>query len=285
MNLLTHPLHSVEEYVDFFSRQTLPVLRHTVREFDAMRKDIDSVSSKHIANVVLSDPLMTMKLLSYLETHRKRSQNHDITTIDRAIIMMGISPFFATFRELSTVEETLSAYPKSLVGVLKVIGRARKAAKHAREWAVIRHDLDVDEITVATLLCQATDIICWIYAPTLMQQVFAMQEADHHMRSADAQRQVFGFPLSEIQFAVVQAWKLPELLVHLLDESRIDHPRVRTITLAADFTRHVARGWDDAALPDDIAAISALLHITPEALLRRLDVPADAVSRFLPAPS
>lgn len=283
MALLTHPLETVADYVDYFSRQQLPVLRHTMREFETMREEIDKVSSKHVASVVLGDPLMTMKLLSYLETHRSVSQNHDITTIDRAIIMMGLSPFFETFKDMTTVEEALAAHPKALVGVLKVIGRARKAAKYAREWAVIRHDLDVDEITVAALLRQATDIICWIFAPDLTQQVFALQQQDRALRSTDAQRQVFGVTASEIQYALIQAWKLPDLLVHLFDESRSDHPRVRTIKLAADFSRHVAYGWEDAALPDDIEAISDLLHMSPEALLRRLGAPDEALARFLPA--
>lgn len=282
MAFLTHALPAVDDYVEFFSHQQLPVLRHTVREFDAMREEIDSVSGKRVASVVLGDPLMTMKLLSHLEQHRRRSQNHDITTIDRAIIMMGITPFFETFRELTTVEETLSAHPKALIGVLKVIGRARKAAKLARDWAVIRHDLDVDEITVAALLRQATDIVCWIFAPTLTQQAYALQEADHTLRSTDAQRQVFGVSARDIQLALVHAWKMPELLIHLLDESRSDHPRVRTITLAADVTRHLAHGWEDDALPDDIADICALLHIAPDALLRRLNAPDSAFSRFLP---
>ena len=247
-----------------------------------MREEIDSVSGKRVASVVLGDPLMTMKLLSHLEQHRRSSQNHDITTIDRAIIMMGITPFFETFSELTTVEETLSDYPKALIGVLKVIGRARKAAKHARDWAVIRHDLDVDEITVAALLRQATDIVCWIFAPTLTQQVYALQESDRTMRSSDAQRTVFGVSAREIQLALVQTWEMPELLVLLLDESRSDHPRVRTITLAENFTRHLAHGWEDDALPDDIADICALLHIAPDALLRRLNAPESAFSRFLP---
>lgn len=285
MALLTKPLSSVDAYVEFFSHQKLPVLRHTVREFEAMRDEIDNVSGKRIASVVLSDPLMTMRLLSHLETHRRDSQNHDITTIDRAIIMMGIQPFFEAFKDLPTVEEALAAHPKALIGVLKVIGRARKAAKYARDWAVIRHDLDVDEITVATLLREATDIVCWIFAPELTQRVHAMQQADHNLRSAIAQREVFGTTAREIQLALIRAWKMPELLVQLLDENQLDHPRIRTITLATDFARHVARGWNDAALPDDIAAISTLLHVSPEYLLRRLGAPDEALARFLPPDS
>lgn len=282
MAVLTKPLPSVEAYVEFFSHQKLPVLRRTVRELDAIREDMDSASAKHLAAVVLGDPLMTMRLLSHLETHRRTSQNHDITTIDRAIIMLGIQPFFAAFQNLSTVEDTLAAHPRALIGVLKVIGQARKAAQYARDWAVIRHDLDVDEITVAALLHEATDIVCWIYAPDLTQHAHAMQDADHALRSAVVQRDVFGATAHDIQLALIRAWKMPELLLHLLDEKQFDHPRIRTITLACNFARHVARGWDDAALPDDIADICALLHVTPEYLLRRLGAPEEALPRFIP---
>ncbi|MFN4063818.1 MAG: HDOD domain-containing protein [Parazoarcus communis] len=282
MALIHKPLPSVESYVDFFSHQALPVLRHTVRAFESLHENLDQVSGKQIASIVLGDPLMTMKLLSYLETHRRSSQNHDITTIDRAIIMMGIQPFFDNFRELTTVEDVLAHHPRALIGVLKVIGRARKAAHYAREWAVIRHDLDVDEITVAALLREATDIVCWIFAPELTQRVYAMQQANRSLRSADAQREVFGATAREIQLALIRAWKLPDLLVQLLDNSQTDNPRIRTITLAADFARHVAHGWDDAALPDDVREIASLLHLRTENLLRRLNAPESEWPRFLP---
>ena len=36
-------------------------------------------------------------MLIHIETHRRARQNHDITTIERAIMMMGISPFLREF--------------------------------------------------------------------------------------------------------------------------------------------------------------------------------------------
>lgn len=283
MSLLTRPLPSVDAYVEHFSQQTLPVLRRTARAIEALRAEIDTVSSKKIAAVVLADPLMTMKLLTYIETHRGSAQNHDITTIDRAIMMLGLTPFFTVFADMPTVEDTLAAHPRALLGVLKVMARARRAAGFARDWAIVRHDLDVEEITVAALLCEAAEIVCWVFAPTLTQQVYALQLADRSLRSVTAQRGVFGTTAHDIQLALIHAWHLPSLLVQLLDETQSEHPRVRTIALAANFARHLAHGWDDAALPDDIEAIEALLHIGREPLLRRLGAPDDVLQRMLPA--
>lgn len=282
MHFLNAPLASVDQYVEFFSAQNVPVLRRTVREFEVLAGEQDGLSGRRIAAVVLADPLMTTKLLTTLQANRPAKQNHDITTIDRAIMMMGVTPFFRSFAAMPTVEDALASEPKALVGVLKVIARARRAAHHARDWAILRHDLDVDEITVAALLLEAVEITCWIFAPTLTQRVYEMQRADRWLRSADAQRAVFGVTASEIQFALVRAWQLPELLITLMDPAHADNPRVRNVLLAADFARHLADGWANDALPDDIQAVESLVHLNHDALLTRLGVPPDELYRFAP---
>jgi hypothetical protein len=53
--------------------------------------------------------------------------------------------------------------------------------------------------------------------------------------------------------------------------------------LANNFARHLANGWDDPALPDDIDEIERLLHIGREQLLLRLGTPAEHAHRFMPA--
>ena len=160
MALIAQPLDSLDSYVAFFNQQPLPALKHTVRELQAMREHEDDINGRTVAALVLGDPLMTLKVLIHIEAHRRARQNHDITTIERAIMMMGISPFLREFSEVPTIEEQLVDYPKALVGVLRVISRARRASRYARDWAVLRHDLDVDEIIVAVLFSEATEILC-----------------------------------------------------------------------------------------------------------------------------
>lgn len=282
--MLKRPLDSLDEYVAYFTNQPFPVLKHTVKELDQMRADMSALNGRHIATVVLQDPMLTLQVLTYIESHRRQSQNHDITTIDRAIMMLGIEPFFRMFSNLPTIEDQLHEHPKALVGVLKVIGRARHAAHFAREWATLRHDMDVDEVTVAALLRDATEILCWCFAPELTLQVYTKQLADRTLRSVIAQRSVFNFTANEIQRALVKAWHLPELLVSFMDEDQINNPRVQTVKLAIDLARHYGHGgWDNAAVPDDVRAVSKLLKMRPEAVLHKLHVPADTplVQAFL----
>lgn len=264
------PYPDLDRWVAYFEHVQPPVLRHTVQELDELRADAERVNGRVLAGVILQDPMMTLRVLEYLERHRRKSQNADITTIERALMMIGVDPFFREFQNLPLVEDALKPYPQALLGLLKVVSRGRKASHWAREWAVIRHDLDVDEITVATLLHDTAEILMWCFAPSLALKVRERQAADRTLRSATAQRETYNIDLHSLQLALVKAWHLPTLLATLMDSGHAEHPRVRNVKLAVDLARHSANGWNDAAIPDDLAAVLDLLHISRETLLKKL---------------
>jgi HD-like signal output (HDOD) protein len=268
--MLEVPFPTLESWVGYFVQAQLPVLRHTLQKLDELRDNAENVNGRVLSSIILQDPLMTLRVLAYIEAKRGQRQSTDITTIERALMMIGVGPFFRDFDQLPLVEETLKPYPKALLGLLRVIARARKAARWAREWAVIRHDLDIDEITVAALLRDVAEILIWCFAPTLALQVKEMQTRDRNLRSAIAQTQVYNVTDEDLQLALTKTWHLPELLTTLMDRQNAEHPRVRNVTLAVDLARHSANGWDDAALPDDYTAIEDLLHIGHDTLMRKL---------------
>ena len=281
--MIEKPFTEPDGWIQFFCQAELPVLRHTVVELERLREKADTVNARTLASVILKDPMMTMRVLRYIEEHRRERQLTDITTIERALMMIGIVPFFRDFANLPQVEAQLSGHPQALLGLIKVINRCLKAAHWAREWAILRHDLDVDEITVAALLRNGAEMLMWAFAPTLALQVKAMQRADKALRSSVAQKEIYQITLNELGVALAKEWRLPELITTLMDPSQIDGPRVKNVTLATDLARHSANGWDDAALPDDYTAISELLHINVETVLRKLGL--DEEGKPLPPPA
>lgn len=274
--MLVKPFHDLDAWVAFYSLASVPVLRHTVQGLEQMREKADKVNARSIAAIILNDPLMTLRVLRYIEDHRQKRQTTDITTIERALMMIGIEPFFRDFQDLPMVEDQFQDQPKALLGLLKVINRARKAAHWAREWAIMRHDLDVDEITVATLLHEVAEILMWCFAPALALKGRDMQAADHSLRSAAMQTAVYNIHLNDLQTRLCHIWRLPELLLTLMDETKADSPRARNVLLATALARHSANGWDDAALPDDFKEIATLLHLSHESLMRKLGIETPA---------
>jgi len=269
--MLDHPLPDTDAWVLLFSNNSLPVLRVTKRHLDEMREDLENVDARELARVILQDPIMTVRVLAYIQPLRSRSLQHDITTIAGAVMMAGMQPFFRRFEDLPTIEEMLKGCdPHALLGVLHIIRRAQRAADYAQDWAIWRHDLNMEEVRIAALLHDLAEILVWCFAPRLGLDIQAQQNADPALRSADAQRNTLGLTFQDIQTDLCKVWHLPQLLQTLIDDSQATQGRVRNVELAVRLARHSAHGWDDAALPDDYRDIGKLLNITPEAVRQRL---------------
>ncbi len=279
--MIERPLPDLESWVAYFREANLPVLRHTVQELERMRENAENVNGRLLSATILRDPMMTLRVLGYIESKRGARQTTDITTIERAIMMIGIAPFFRDFQDLPLIESQLRAHPQALLGLLKVVHRARRAAQWARDWAVVRHDLDVDEITLATLLHDIAELLMWCFAPGLAIAARDAQVADSHRRSALIQTDAYGIPLYQLKMALAETWHLPQLLSQLMDNQHAENPRVRNVKLAVDLARHSANSWRDPALPDDFKGIRELLRISQPALVRRLGVDEATAAELL----
>jgi len=281
--MLNQPLQDLEAWVIFFSNAEMPVLRQTARRLEEARLNIDSISGRDIANIVLQDPLMAVRILAYIQPLSGKHLRSDITNIANAVMMMGIEPFFNSLGQPLTIEAMLHDEPQAMLGVLQVVRRLQRASKYAHDWAFERHDTNIEEVTLAALLHGLAEILLWCFAPKLAIEIRNRQLADKTLRSAIAQEQVLGIRLFDLQLALCNAWHLPELLKILMDDANAHLPRVQNVTLAVNLARHSATSWEDAALPDDFKGIEELLHINRETLLNRLDVPEDLFAKFLGA--
>lgn len=261
---------TIEQWVGMLARVDLPVLAHSVTALEALREDGDRLSPQRVTDAVLHDPFMTAKVLRYLQCHRGRRRDMDITTIAHALMMLGLSPFYAHFGAQSVIEDELANDPAILAGVLAVMNRARHAALYACDWAKMRRDVDPEEVMVAALLHDLAEMLLWIYAPASTNEIAAMQQQDSTVRSEAAQQAVLGFHVIDLQLAMVKAWELPNLLQTLMDEHHARNPRVVNVQYAVDVARHSACGWENAALPHDYAAVGSWLGVTPEEVERRV---------------
>lgn len=255
--------------MSYFNQVQLPVLSRTVTELARLREKGDDLNGRELAAVILHDPIMTVKVLRYIKARRSRSQTTDITTIDRAIMMLGTTPFFKEFGQQPTIEESLAEYPQAMEG-MQVMSRARHAALYALDWSVLRHDVDIDEMVVAALLRDLAEMLLWCFAPGQMLEIRDRMRRDPTLRSAAAQQEVLSFRVIELQIALASTWHLPRLLLSLMDESHAGHPRTLCVALAVALARHSANGWSDAALPDDFAAIRDFLNISPDEAWERV---------------
>ena len=264
-------------WVTFLSSAEMPILRQTARRLDHARQQIDRVNGRDITDIVLQDPLLAIRVLAYIQEASHRRLQSDITNIASAVMMLGIDPFFRKFDQPRTLETMLSGQPQALLGVVQVILRTQRASHYAHEWAFARHDMNVEEVALAALLNDIAEILLWCFAPHLAIEIRSRLQADRSLRSANAQQDVLGFPLADLQLALCHAWHLPELLTTLMDDGKAHLQRVQNVKLAVNLARHSTGGWTDPAIPDDLTAVQNLLHISRETLLHRLQLPPEVL--------
>ena len=255
---------SLSEWVNFLTTTEIPVLKQTARNLQALEQDEQHMCARSIAHVVKYDPLMTVKLLRYLQQHKHRSQEHDVVEVEQMIMILGLETTLNKVSAKPLVEEILGRDNMgALVYLLKTTHRANIASSYAFDWAVRLHDLHFEEIRIAALLHDIAEMLMWCFAPNEMLKIKHLQKSDKTMRSVTAQESIFGFSLNQLQLELAVKWRLPKLLITLMDDNCSNLQRVRNVALAVNLARHSANGWGDAALPDDYEGIAKLLHLQP----------------------
>lgn len=270
---LERPPARLADWVACFDAPGLPVLAATAAEIELLRPIEDELDAHGLAGTLSADPLMTLKLLAHVAHVRRRhdaDRRSDPETVTAALVMLGIPPFFRAFGPQRTVDEVIGAVPGALQGFSAVLRRSHRAARFALGFAVHRMDHDASVIHEAALLHDFAELLLWLRAPAMAQDIATRQAAEPGLRSAAAQRERLGIELAELQHALMLHWGLPPLLVRISDGRHAASPQERNVLLAIRVARHSAAGWDNPALPDDYADIGELLQLRPEAAARLL---------------
>jgi len=258
---LQQALPDLARWAAWFRDAEIPVLPGTALALEELRANEDEVDANLIGESVAGDPLMTLKVMAHAAKNRPSRLITDAETVTAALVLMGIGPFFRAFGPQRTIEEHLADVPEALQGLHGVLRRAERAAHFALGFAVHRMDPDAAVVHQAALLHDLAEMLLWCHAPTLALQIDERQQADPTLRSKVVQRELLRVELADLQQALMKTWRLPELLIRITDDRHTDHPSVRSVVLAIRLARHTARGWDNAAVPDDVRDISALLNL------------------------
>lgn len=273
--LITRAPRDVAGWAACFDVATLPVLAETADAIEAWRVNEDMVDAHLLAESIAADPLMTLKVQAHVGRLRRGREGSDTETVTASLVMLGITPFFRAFGPQPTIEDQLAGEPEVLAGFQRVLRRAHRAANFAIGFAAHRMDHDAAVLHEAALLHDFAELLLWVRAPALALEIAARQHAVPTLRSTDVQQAVLNIHLADLQHRLMTDWRLPALLVQITDDQQHnDSAQVRNVQLAIRVARHSAEDWNNAALPDDVRDIAALLQMGIEPtwkLLREID--------------
>jgi hypothetical protein len=117
-----------------------------------------------------------------------------------------------------------------------------------------------EEVYIGALLYDMGEILLWAYAPEQALQIRKLARRKK-LSLAQAQKEILGFDTRELQFAIAEAWHLPELMQEFMHSENAIQSRVRGVTMAALIARRAEVGWHDPALRADYEVIAGMLHM------------------------
>jgi len=229
----------------------VPVLRATALELERLERDQDRISGNALSAAILRDPFMTLRVLRFLQSHRTRSQTADITTIAHALMMLGQTRFFREFSKLPMLDVALKPHPAALARIQAGMSQARLAALLARDWALHRHDMDPEEVMVAALVHDITELLVILRWPA-------------------AEVSVTPSAVANLRLQLFEHLGLPGLIRDLAQDADEHNARMLNVRYACDLARHCAQGWFDPAIAVDLDHAQRLLHISAPEMWERV---------------
>ncbi|MDP3223118.1 MAG: HDOD domain-containing protein, partial [Rubrivivax sp.] len=193
---ITRAPRDVAGWVSQFELSRLPVLSHTADVLEELRATEDAVDAHSLAEDIVSDPLMTLKLLAHVAHLRRGREGSEVETVTEALVMLGIPPFFNAFGPQQSAQALLADEPDALAGFERVLARSHRAARFAIGFAVHRMDHDAPVIHEAALLHDFAELLLWLHAPALALDIQHRQAADSTLRSVVAQKAVLNIDLA-----------------------------------------------------------------------------------------
>jgi HD-like signal output (HDOD) protein len=247
-----------------------PVQRATRDAIDHWRGEPERVDANLLADIVLADPLMCLRLLVNVARKVGHRLATPIQTVTAALVLIGIEPFFRDFTALPVLEEQLAEQPYALAGALAAVQRSLSAARLAAAFAIHCGDEDVELLREAALLHNFAFLLLWCEAPAAALEMSALQRNDPTLRSTEVQREVLGFELEELAHEMIRSWGMP---TSLREAGLAARRGPRIVSLAVRLARHLQSGWHNAALADDFTELGQLLNLPPHsaaALVRQI---------------
>ncbi len=269
---------TIEQWVDELKDADLPVLEHSLQTLRDLASNPEQISAGQISSAVLHDPFLTIRILRDANTSVHNRFDTDITTIEHAVMMLGIKQFFDRYTDLPTIETRYQDKPDILAGIRRTLFCSYHAAYQAWELAILRQDVRAEEVFVAALFCSMGEPLLWAYFPEYMIHLETIWQKNL-VPYEQAQRETLGCLITDIQQKLAEAWQLPELLRAFLDQENMMRPRVIGLDLALSIARHAEKGWYRPEIQSMLALVAAVLRISIDEVTTQVHATAVRAAR------
>jgi HD-like signal output (HDOD) protein len=234
-----HPHDGLNAWLERIRDQELPIFGRTAEQIRALT-DSDKAAVSQLADAILCDPGMTAKLLRIGNSVIFNTSGAQITTVSRAVLMIGFNQVRQVALSVAFVDALLRGPVRERV--LRELARACHAAVQARWLAVRRHDAQPEEVFIAALLYRFGDMAFWCLAGETGDE---LEEALrlNPQTPGDVEQSLLGFRLPQLTVALTRDWRVSPLLQSVLKGGYPKRSREYGVALAFRLAEGSEAGW------------------------------------------
>lgn len=230
---------SLDTWVRRLGDEEFPLFAHTARSIASISAS-DETPAGELAQVILRDNTMTARLLKMANSVYYNPGGVRISTVSRAIVILGFNTVRNIALSIGLVETMLSGSRHD--NALAELVRSFHAAVQAKEIADEMRLGNTEELFIAALLYRIGALAFWCF-PYGKDDALDWQYHNSSDR-AEAERRVLGFTLRDLTVALTRDWHLSTLLATALTTQNNRDRSLRDVEYAFRLADAVSKGWD-----------------------------------------
>lgn len=257
---------TLAQWTEVLCLQDLPIFSKTAQNlYRNLDDDVKGVAD--LADIILQDPNLTAKLLKMSNSPYYNHTHQSLTTVTRAIIILGCNVIRELTVACSFFEAVLSADNKHQAA--RVIGDSIHAAVQAKELAISAHTPSPESVFVATLLNEMGAIAFWCFSDKHSEIMCELMKQGE-LTAEEVQQKVLGFKFAELTARLCKSWKLGGLIDEAITHPQGNSLEVQLVRLGKTVVEAMAHGWESKEMHRCIHNIETLTGQSPATIMSRL---------------
>jgi len=198
-------------------KQDFPAISGHITEINQKASHSSIASASELSNVILKDYALTTKLLRLVNSCFYGQFGGEITTVSRAIIILGyeqvrtaalsIILFEHLNNDRQAEEMKLTAYSALMSGII--------AREQAKKMKLTLED-DIESTFIASMFHNLGQLLSIYYFPDEYQEITHLM-LSQGFDGDKAARSVLGLPFAEIGKGIAREWKLPGVMIESMN--------------------------------------------------------------------
>jgi HD-like signal output (HDOD) protein len=222
---------SASTWVDKLSQTEMPVLSAVLRQLNQLTGD-DDTEINQLAELILRDPHLTTQILRIANSVQYNPSNNGISTISRAIVLLGFRGVRSLCVSLMVIDSLLGKEPRERL--LQAMAKAFHSAVEAKAIYKKVSDKQHEEVFIAALLQNIGEMAFWAYggqAADKLDDELQCFAGNADLSSNTVIEKELGISFRNLTKELGKVWNLGETLQESLSSTNKVSPKAEAVRL------------------------------------------------------